>query len=129
VASGVAADAFYQKGSSMGSLLRILGSLPWPEQTPSNRPPNAWAPIWIQSNGHDGSGEAYVTIACPECLRTFPQAIGGSPGLLRETVCIHCRGSIRFAIVPPADTASVPALQKKIVKMERRPASVAQFCA
>jgi DNA-binding NarL/FixJ family response regulator len=28
VPSGVAADGFYQKGSSMGSLLRIMGSLP-----------------------------------------------------------------------------------------------------
>src|ERR1035438_2029199 len=32
VPSGVAADAFYQKGSSMGSLLRILEALPRPER-------------------------------------------------------------------------------------------------
>jgi DNA-binding NtrC family response regulator len=33
VPSGVAADAFYQKGSSMGSLLRILEALPQSERT------------------------------------------------------------------------------------------------
>jgi CheY-like chemotaxis protein len=32
VPSGVAADAFYQKGSSMGSLLRILEALPKAER-------------------------------------------------------------------------------------------------
>jgi CheY-like chemotaxis protein len=32
VPSGVAADAFYQKGSSMGSLLRILEALPRTER-------------------------------------------------------------------------------------------------
>jgi CheY-like chemotaxis protein len=34
VPSGVAADGFYQKGSSMGSLLRIMGSLPRRDRMP-----------------------------------------------------------------------------------------------
>ena len=32
--SGVAADAFYGKGSSLGALLRILDDLPWHERMP-----------------------------------------------------------------------------------------------
>jgi DNA-binding NtrC family response regulator len=33
--SGVAADAFYQKGSSVGSLLKLMENLPWPERMPA----------------------------------------------------------------------------------------------
>ena len=36
--SGVAADGFYQKGSSMGSLLRLMGSLPRRAAPSSNQP-------------------------------------------------------------------------------------------
>ncbi len=32
--SGVAADAFYGKGSSLGALLRILNDLPWHRRMP-----------------------------------------------------------------------------------------------
>jgi CheY-like chemotaxis protein len=32
VPSGVAADGFYQKGSSLGSLLRMLETAPWPKR-------------------------------------------------------------------------------------------------
>src|ERR1035441_3973085 len=59
VPSGVAADSFYQKGSSMGSLLRIMGALPQSDRLPQNHA-SALAPIWIQGNGQDNSGEAYV---------------------------------------------------------------------
>jgi len=36
VPSGVAADAFYQKGSSMGCLLRMLENLPQPQRIASS---------------------------------------------------------------------------------------------
>jgi len=104
VPSGVAADAFYQKGSSMGSLLRILEALPRPElMRPTH--PKAAEPIWIHPNGHDPAGVGYVTIACPECLRTFPHPLGNSHGQIRETACIFCRSSIHYAIVEPAGLA------------------------
>jgi CheY-like chemotaxis protein len=65
VPSGVAAHAFYQKGSSIGSLLRIMESLPKPERMLSEHP-DALNPIRIQRTGHSSSGDAHVTIACPE---------------------------------------------------------------
>jgi DNA-binding NtrC family response regulator len=37
VPSGVAADAFYQKGSSMGSMLKVIENLPWHERMPVER--------------------------------------------------------------------------------------------
>jgi len=38
VPSGVAADGFYQKGSSMGSLLRLMSGLHRRDEMPSNQP-------------------------------------------------------------------------------------------
>jgi DNA-binding NtrC family response regulator len=37
VPSGVAADAFYQKGSSVGSMLKMIENLPWHERIPVER--------------------------------------------------------------------------------------------
>ena len=105
VPSGVAADAFYQKGSSMGSLLRILEALPRPERMLQNHE-KAAMPIWIHPNGHDPAGVAFVTIACPECLRAFPQPVGSSRNPIRETECIFCGSSIHYAIVEPDDHAA-----------------------
>jgi CheY-like chemotaxis protein len=127
VPSGVAADAFYQKGSSMGSLLRILGALPNVDRVLPNRPPSALAPIWIQSNGHDNSGEPYVMICCTECLRTFPQALGGSVSAIREADCIYCHSLIHYAIVQPAERAPVQVFQRHPAEGLPKCANAAQF--
>ena len=79
VPSGVAADAFYQKGSGVRSLLKIIEGLAQPERLVTN-PPADSSPLSIKRNGNDASGEPYVMIACPECLRTFQQTVGGSLG-------------------------------------------------
>jgi hypothetical protein len=100
VPSGVAADAFYQKGSSMGALLRIIEALPLMERR-APLPPSITAPLRIHRNGRDTSGEACVTIACPECLRTFPQPLDGSRNRERETNCIYCGSSIQYSVVEP----------------------------
>jgi hypothetical protein len=100
VPSGVAADAFYQKGSSMGALLRIIESLPLMERR-DPLPTRFAAPLLIQRNGNDAFREAYVTIACPECLRTFPQSLHGSGSGEGTTNCIHCGSSIQYSVVEP----------------------------
>jgi hypothetical protein len=56
------------------------------------------APVWIRSNGHDPSGEAYITIACPECLRTFPQPLVSSIHQIEETDCVHCSNPILYVV-------------------------------
>jgi CheY-like chemotaxis protein len=102
VPSGVAADAFYQKGSSIVSLLRIMEALPLPKRI-LPRQQDLSEPIWIQSVAYDSSGDAHVSIACPECLRTFTQTLDNSADLLRETNCINCHVAIHYAILQPAD--------------------------
>ena len=100
VPSGVAADAFYQKGSSMCALLRIIEALPHMERR-APLPAGIATPLRIHANGHDTSGEACVTIACPECLRTFFQPLDGSRHSGRETNCIFCGCLIQHSVVEP----------------------------
>jgi DNA-binding NtrC family response regulator len=45
VPAGVTADAFYQKGGGVGTLLRIMDSLPRPERM-AQEPDAAPAPVW-----------------------------------------------------------------------------------
>jgi CheY-like chemotaxis protein len=99
--SGVAADGFYQKGSSIAALLRLIETLPQVERK-AHLPASPDEFLWIHHNNHDLSPDASVTITCPECLRTFPQTLG-SDYLNRKGDCIYCRCSIHYAIVQGAE--------------------------
>jgi CheY-like chemotaxis protein len=126
VPSGIAADAFYQKGSSIAALLQILRTLPQMKRRAAH-PVSAEAPIWIQRGLPDACGEAYITIACPECLRTFPGVIGSSICQIRETICIYCRMPIHYAIVEPVERQPLAALRKMPAEAKPALASEAQF--
>jgi CheY-like chemotaxis protein len=109
--SGIAADGFYQKGSSIAALLRIMETLP-PVARYAHQPSSPDSPLWIHRNTHDFCPDAYVTITCPECMRSFPQSL--SAGYLnRKTDCIYCRGSIHYAIAPSEDRMPLQAYQRK----------------
>lgn len=112
VPPGIAADAFYEKGSSPGTLLEIVRAMASKERS-SIQHPGTLAPIWIPKNGHDPSGEEYVMVTCPECLRTFPHVLEESARPIRETGCVHCSSLIHYAIVQPPDAFSSQTLQKK----------------
>jgi CheY-like chemotaxis protein len=109
VQPGVAADAFYEKGTSFGVLLKAMQTV---SGAPSSRdePP---APIWIAPNGHDSAGEAYIMISCPECLRTFPQPLGETLAVIQQVPCFYCVSTIRYAIVQAGNAASPQAFQSK----------------
>ena len=108
---GVVADAFYEKGIKPSLLLKIMQDMTYLEQRFFQRP-RSLAPIWIAKNGHDLSGEEYVMITCPECLRVFPHVFGKDPSLIKETDCVHCSNSIHYAIVQPSDPIVVQASQR-----------------
>jgi CheY-like chemotaxis protein len=109
--SGVAADGYYQKGSSIAALLRLMESLPQVERKayPPTSPDEL---LWIHHNSHDLSPDACVTITCPECLRTFSQTLG-TGYLKRKTECIYCRCSIHYAIVQDANRMPLQAFQRQ----------------
>src|ERR1700733_578534 len=54
---GVAADAFYEKGTGIRNLLLIINDMTHPEWQPSLRSSSKLAPIWIHRNGHNHAGE------------------------------------------------------------------------
>jgi CheY-like chemotaxis protein len=103
---GVAADRFYQKATSIPSLLRLVEETLIAEDrdlSPRGAPP---PPIWIATHSPQaGLGEP-VVIACPECLRTF--ANSPAKGLatnqtVQQTLCAHCHTPIHYAIVQSVD--------------------------
>lgn len=112
VPPGIVADAFYEKGSRPGTLLEMVRAMANKERSSVQRP-SALTPIWIPKNGHDPSGEEYVMVTCPECLRTFLQILGETIPPVCETGCVHCSNLIHYAIVQPPDPPSPQALQRK----------------
>ena len=102
---GVAADAFYQKGTHPTFMLRVVEDMIRPGQSLVTRRLRHLAPIWVPTNGHNASGETYVTITCPECLRAFPQVFDPSAATTLETRCVWCRVPIQCAIVHSAVAA------------------------
>ena len=108
---GVAADAFYEKATSLPNLLRVVDQV-------ANHPAvtiRAPSPFWIQRDSNDASMSPYITISCPECLRTFPQVSGAAIGSvhIHELECVYCSTVIHFAIVQSSNGASPQSFQSK----------------
>jgi len=112
VPSGVAADAYFQKGGSILALMRIMESLPSMERY-AYQPSTPETPLWIQANSRGMAPDKQVIITCPECHRTFPQTLG-SVYRRRKTDCIYCYSTIHYEIVPTAGQMPLQALQRRV---------------
>jgi len=99
---GVAADAFYQEGSNLGSLLQIVASMTSrePQSLEGGSTP---APIWVERSEQNAPGEACIMLTCPECLRAYPQFCAENQYLVHETNCTYCNNVFHYAIVQPDD--------------------------
>jgi CheY-like chemotaxis protein len=127
VPCGVAADAFFQKGSSFACLLKLLHSLEAENGPIPNRESLASVPIWIQPSGYGRAGETQFTICCPECLRAFSEACVSLEGSIGETTCVHCRSNIHYSIVPTIDRVAAPAPQRIRNREMLMPAKSSQY--
>ena len=98
VPQGVAADAFYQKGrNGVEPLVRLIRAL-----TENNRSLARHAPVlWIPRTRPHPCDDSHVVITCPECLRVFPQYVGGKDISSEEARCLHCSSAVQFALVEP----------------------------
>jgi CheY-like chemotaxis protein len=107
VPAGIVADAFYSKGSGVQMLLQILDRLPATERhTPLAS--SFAAPLWIYQNKNESPLDAGVSITCPECLRTFSQAIHGNIDRTQVTKCRYCDSPIHFAMINSAEQPPLP---------------------
>ena len=99
IPEGLPADAFYQKGCGIPTLMKAMDraeKAERPDQSPQHT-------IWMQKIAYKTPGEDAVMITCPECFRTFPHAVSGSAGTILDTGCVHCGAAIVFAVVPTLD--------------------------
>jgi CheY-like chemotaxis protein len=99
---GVPADAFYPKSASVEHLLEIMESFAAQKPTAPS-PHEIRVPIWVARSVRDASGEAYVRIECPECLRTSPRALNGASEPTCATACGFCGSSIWYEVIWPAE--------------------------
>jgi Response regulator receiver domain len=108
VPPGVAADAFYAKGSnSVARLFEILWSI---DDTDSRDSLRAAVPIWISSmSAYEYDGPA-IAVSCPECLRVFFPSVGRVRGSTHSTSCPHCFYPVQLAIVTQPDEMDTTSL-------------------
>ena len=100
VPQGVAADAFYAKGAtSVARFFEILCAI---GDEGTRRSLRAATPIWIPGVPADQGGLTTIAIACPECLRTFPDCLHSVKLSHTEHTCPHCHYRIQLALVRPA---------------------------
>jgi CheY-like chemotaxis protein len=111
VPSGVAADAFYQKGSSLGSLLMIISTLPQMERRPV-QPCRAPEPPSIHGHRNNFSAKAPSTITCPQCHRDSPLALDGFGSMMRQANCTFCGNSMQYTIVEPSNHSISKEIQR-----------------
>jgi CheY-like chemotaxis protein len=111
IPAGIAADGFYEKASGVVALLKAVENGATADRL-SLLSSRKSTPIWVSRPGisvdrssilerqeeNRRSESKQVMIGCPECLRSFAQAMDTSGSLL-ETVCLHCCTAIHYAVV------------------------------
>lgn len=105
IPSGVTADAYHQKGGRVADLVKSIELRAVPDRERFNKP----EPIWVQRSSSDAPRAGDITIACPECFRTFPYPVTGEANLILDINCASCQSRIIFAVVAP-DIRTFPAI-------------------
>jgi CheY-like chemotaxis protein len=102
---GVAADGFHEKATSVPHLLKLVEASQHEDRSSILGRRNAADPVWVSKNGHDSAGLEFITLTCPDCLRTFPESLNHAQDRICEAKCIHCSHILPYAIVPPPGAA------------------------
>jgi CheY-like chemotaxis protein len=123
---GIAADGFYSKGGGVAVLLQVLYTLSHAEPCIPHAS-STMAPLWIHRNRDESSLDTSVTIACPECLRTFAQSLHGSVDQVQVTKCTYCDTMIHFSMVKSVDRQPLSAFRQASTEIERTPVAAAQY--
>jgi len=97
VPSGVAADAFYEKGAtSVARLLQIVAAM---KDASESRWARVSTPIWIPRWRFDAENRSNASFACPECLGAYSYSIDETDRVHHRD-CPYCQYRMQLAIVP-----------------------------
>lgn len=107
VPEGVAAHAFHSKGTSPRALFQTIDALAEHSRESLQKQSDIPTFIWIARNIHNCSGQAYVLIGCPECLRNFPELLT-QENEIHDSQCLYCGTFMRYAIVQQPDSMLPP---------------------
>jgi len=117
----IAADAFYEKAAGLGLLFKLMSEASqrvYEEFAAARRQ----APQWIARGGETPYAAplnaAPLTIACHECLRTFPDTPHPAR-VAHSTVCIHCNTAIEYSILQPVHTSPRRALPGTVIPIDQ----------
>jgi CheY-like chemotaxis protein len=98
---GIAADAFYTKATKMAMLTALMHELGNPELEIALKRAAKTAPVWV-ARKVDDSELTWISLACPDCLRTFFEIPEDTTSVIRETECRHCGTHLQYAMVQAA---------------------------
>jgi CheY-like chemotaxis protein len=105
VPAGVAADGFYAKGScSIAELFEILSTI---EDEAAHQSMRATTPIWVPGLPSTQDDSSSLTVACPECLRSFSPSLRQEAFDRYECCCPHCFCPVPVAIVRHLDKTDI----------------------
>lgn len=107
IPEGVAAHAFHAKGTRPQALFQTIDAMAANRRDALMQSDLSSTLIWIARNIHDCSGQAYVLIACPDCLRTFPELLDHEDAI-HESKCVYCSTPLRYAIVQASTPTLLP---------------------
>jgi CheY-like chemotaxis protein len=102
VPPGVEADAFYQKGTRMESLLKIMRSLPRHGRVIAGQT-TALIPVPAQHQADADTEEAERTITCLNCMRMIAVVQNQTVSQMQDFVCADCSRLIQSAFARSAD--------------------------
>ena len=111
VPSGIAADAFYQKGTGVSSLLRMLQTLPCHGRVSADHA-TVLQPLFPLRDDYVDLGDLQEMISYSECLRMVSIVQSQTISQMREVVCPQCSGLIQAAFEPMIDDASQARLKE-----------------
>jgi CheY-like chemotaxis protein len=89
----VMADAFWQKGQPIGKLLQEIARVVAGAPARSEREKKDIEPLLVRR-----SGDGYLIITCPKCLRPSKLQAVGLNGGIHETICPSCSTPVKFEI-------------------------------
>jgi CheY-like chemotaxis protein len=115
IPAGVAADSFYQKATSIPTLLRILEGPGRLQDVRSSLQNSMSTPIWIATDSPSAEGIDQIMVPCHECLRIFAHVPVKSSTLVREAACAYCLTLVHFAMVETVDPGPPNALGRQAI--------------